>query len=87
MQILLNNIKRNLKIFFDKIKSFEINTNICIFTLIYSLFTTIAFNINFFRSVYEIDKSVISVVIAYIIIHCIYNVLFTLIFQRKITKK
>ncbi len=86
MQILLNNIKRNLKIFFDKIKSFEINTNICIFTLIYSLFTTIAFNINFFRSVYEIDKSVISVVIAFIIILCIYNVLFTLIFQRKITK-
>ncbi len=86
MKILLGNIKRRLKTFFNRVKTFQINTNILTFTLVYSFFTTIIFNTKFFHAVHEIDKSAISVIVSFIIILCIYNILFTLFFQRKLTK-
>lgn len=86
MKTLLSDIKIVLKKILSKIKKFQITTNIFTFTLIYSFITTIVFNTKFFYAVHKIDNSARSVIVSFIIVLCIYNILFTIFFQRKLTK-
>lgn len=64
MKTLLNKIKPT----FEKFKSFEISTNIFIFTFVYSIFTTIIYNLKFFKAIYLINHSILSAIVSFVVI-------------------
>ena len=84
MKNILNIIKNNYNKIIVKIES--ININIIWFVFLYSLFSLIAFNFKFFNLVYKIDNSILALSISFIVFLCIYNAIFILTFQRKLTK-
>lgn len=86
MKTLLSSLKSYFNIFYAKISNFRINVNIFVFTFLYSLFTLVIYNFKFFKFVYLIRHSFLAVVVSFLIILCIYNIIFTIFFQRKITK-
>lgn len=73
-----------MRSFLNKIKS--ININIYLYTLIYTIFTILFFNIGFFGYIININNNYGVIFDFCIILTCVFNIIFSIIFSKKTVK-